>query len=102
MEEKIIGEESVTLDEHGPGAVTPKALPEPARMTPAAERLHWLTHLPYDPACEVCVKCKRPNTHHRGCKTDHRVIPLLVGDYCFVKDSQDEDQATILVLKPAS
>ena len=55
MEEKIIGTESVTLDEHGQGAVTPTALPSPARMTPAAERLHWLTHLPYDPACEVCV-----------------------------------------------
>ena len=99
MEEKIIGTESVTLDEHGQGAVTPKGLPSPARMTPAAERLHWLTHLPYNPACEVCVRCKRPNTHHRGCKTDSRVIPLLVGDYCFLKDSQDEDQATMLVLK---
>ena len=99
MDEKIIGEEQVTLDEHGPGASEPKGLPSPRKMTPSAEAKHWLTHLPYDPACEVCVRCKRPNSHHRGVKTDSRVIPLLVGDYCYIKESKDEEQATVLVLK---
>ena len=99
LEEKIIGRDDVTLDEYGPGAIQPKALPSPRRMLPSQEAQHWLTHLPYDPACEICVQCKRPNSHHRGIHSDHRIIPLLVGDYCFVKDSTDGEQLTVLVMK---
>ena len=40
----IVGTESVTLTEHGPGARVPTALPSPQRMTPADEARHWLTY----------------------------------------------------------
>ena len=99
LDEKIIGVEAKTLYEHGPGDLEPRQLPTPHRMLPAKEALHWLTHLPYDPACELCVQCKRPNSHHRGNTTDERVIPLLVGDYCFIKGSKDEEMVTGLVFK---
>ena len=99
LDEKIVGKDNVTLDEHGPGAIQPKALSSPRRMLPSQEALHWLTHLPYDPACEICVQCKRPNSHHRGINSDKRQIPLLVGDYGFVKDSKDGNQLTLLILK---
>ena len=58
LEDKIIGTEMTTLDDHGPGALVPNGLPSPHRMLPAKEAIHWLTHLPYDPACELCVQCK--------------------------------------------
>ena len=99
MDDKIIGVEVTTTDEHGPGALVPRELPKPHRMLPSKEAKHWLTHLPYDPACELCVQCRRPNSHHRGSTKDERTIPLLVGDYCFVKDSSDGEQVTGLVLK---
>ena len=54
--EKIIGSENVTLHESGhPGAREPMPLSEPQKMLPSQRAKHWLTHLPYDPACEVCV-----------------------------------------------
>ena len=89
FDEKILGVEATTMDAHGPGALEPKVLPTPHRMLPSKEAKHWLTHLPYDPACELCVQCKRPNSDHRGLKDDKRTIPLLVGDYCFFKRSSD-------------
>ena len=95
----IVGTESVTLTEHGPGARVPAALPSPQRMTPAEEARHWLTHMPYHPGCELCVQCRRPNSHHRTSLQDSRSIPLLVGDYCFPKGQQDDETITVLVLK---
>ena len=99
LDEKRVGKDNVTLDEHGPGAIQPKALSSPRRMLPSQEALHWLTHLPYDPACEICVQCERPNSHHRGINSDKRQIHLLVGDYGFVKDSKDGSQLTLLIMK---
>ena len=100
FEDKIIGSEGVTLTEDGlPGAREPTPLPVPRRMLPSKRAKHWMTHLPYDPDCEICVQCKRPNSHHRGSKTDERSIPLMVGDYCFVKRSGDESTVTGLVIK---
>ena len=97
--DKIMGSNATTLTEHGPGALTPKALPSPQQMLPSQRAKHWLTHLPYDPACELCVQCKRPNSHHRATKGDERTIPLLVGDYCFFKSSSDSSSVTGLVMK---
>ena len=99
MGEPIVGFDEPTLTENGEGARTPKTLPSPRAMTPAQRAAHWITHLPYDPSCEICVQCRRPNEHHRSVKDDSRVIPLLVGDYGFIKDSGDTESATILVLK---
>ena len=95
----IVGIESTTMTEHGPGAKDPVALPSPHRMSPAQLAKHWLTHLPYHPGCEICVQCRRPNSHHRSITASDRSIPLLVGDYCFLKGEGDEESVTCLVLK---
>ena len=95
----IVGIESTTLTEHGPGAREPVALPSPNRMTPVQLAKHWLTHLPYHPGCELCVQSRRPNSHHRSSTANERTIPLLVGDYCFPKSQKDDESVTVLVLK---
>ena len=55
VEESIVGDELVTLDEHGPGALEPKPMASPKAMTPQKRAKHFVSHLPYDPDCEVCV-----------------------------------------------
>ena len=58
-----------------------------------------MSHLPYDPGCEICVACRRPNTQHRTLKDSERTVPLMVGDYCFPKHSDDSDPLTCLVIR---
>lgn len=75
-------------------------IPTPKEMTAAERERHVASgHLPYDPRCERCVSCKRPNVPHTQSHEYTRTIPLLVGDYGFIKDGIDEDNATALVLK---
>ena len=100
VDDPIVGEELTTLDEHGPGAVQPRTIPGPKEMTTKERDRHFANgHLPYDPRCEICVRCKRPNTPHTKGHESERTIPLLVGDYGFIKDGNDEENVTILVLK---
>ena len=100
VDDPIVGDGVTTLDEHGPGALEPRTIPAPKEMTPLERSKHLASgHLPYDPRCEICVRCKRPNTHHAKSNESDRVIPLLVGDFGFAKDSEDDGNATILVLK---
>ena len=95
-----MGESLTTLDENGPGALAPRTIPAPKEMTPTEREKHFANgHLPYDCRCEICVQCKRPNLPHSKAHESDRTIPLLVGDYGFVKDGADENNATILVLK---
>ena len=94
----IVGNESVTLTEHGPGVIDPRIIPSPKSMSPSLRAKHWAAgHLPYDPGCEICVQCKRTNVPHIQSKQDSRDIPLLVGDYGFNRDSVDQDCTTTLV-----
>ena len=89
------------MDEHGPGALAPRTIPAPKEMTHAERERHFAGgHLPYDSRCDICVRCKRPNTPHSKSNESDRTIPLLVGDYGFVKDGTDEGNATVLVLRP--
>ena len=65
VDEVIAGEGVVTLDENGPGALQPKQVPGPKEMTKIERERHFAAcHLPYDPRCEVCTSCKKPNTPH--------------------------------------
>ena len=97
--DRIVGEEHVTLDGHGPGAIGIEPIKAPLDMTPAQWAKHALTHLPYHPGCSICAACKRPNTVHTKSHEYDRTIPLLVGDYAFCRDSKDEGLATLLILK---
>ena len=100
VDDPIVGEELTTLDENGPGAIQPQSIPGPKEMSAKEREKHFANgHLPYDPRCEICVRCKRPNTPHTRSHESERTIPLLVGDYGFIKDSSDEENVTILVLK---
>ena len=77
-----------------------KPLPEPHEPSAKERAIHDLTHLPYRGWCEHCVRARRPNTHHRAkSPSSQRTIPLLVADYCHVRDNQDEELATILVAR---
>ena len=100
VDDPIVGEGFVTLDEHGPGAIQPKVIPAPKEMTAAEREKHFASgHMPYDPKCEICLASKRPNVPHLHGNESERTIPLLVGDYGFVKDGSDDDNVTTLVLK---
>ena len=95
----IVGTEKVLYDEHGPGALEVNPPKAPVDLTPAQWAKHCVSHLPYHPGCSICRACKRPNTRHLRSHEQDRQIPLLVGDYGFVRDSRDEDVATLLVLR---
>ena len=100
VDDLIAGDGIVTLDANGPGALQPKQVPAPKEMTKVEREKHFSAgHLPYDPRCEICTSCKKPNAPHLKSHESERTIPLLVGDYGFVKDGSDDDNITILVLK---
>ena len=100
MGEPIVGVDKVVYDDStGHGALAARPLSSPKTMSAAQRAIHDLTHLPYDPGCEVCVSTRRPNTPHLSMKLSDRVIPLLVGDYCFPKHSGDSEGLTTLVIK---
>ena len=100
LKDPIVGVESTTLTEDGRvGAREPRELPSPKTPTEAQRRKHDLTHLPYASWCPFCVSCRRANSHHRQSHESERVIPLLVGDYGFLRDNEDDDSTTILVLR---
>ena len=76
------------------GAPTPKA---PSRDVQAR---HNLTHLPYASWCPWCVMGRRSNApHFRSQDGSDRSLPLLVADYAFVRDKDDDVLATLLVCK---
>ena len=97
--EPIVGQEVVTLDEHGPGAIKARGLPSPKEPTQAARDLHYLTHLPYCSWCPICVASRRPNHHHRLLRDATRTIPRPVGDYGFIGNSGDDSLVCVLILK---
>ena len=99
MEDPIVGIDRVVYDEStGPGALAARPLASPRSLSASKRAVHDLTHLPYDPGCEICVSTRRPNTHHRSVKSE-REIPLLVGDYCFPKQSGEDESITTLVIR---
>ena len=100
MDEPIIGMENVTWEDgKGSGALSARPLPSPKTMSDAQRRIHDITHLPYDPGCPICVSCRRPNDHHRRVKDSTRTIPLIVADYGFPKNSDDDEPLTLLVMR---
>ena len=98
--EPIIGKDKVIFDDAtGPGALEARPLPSPKGMGVQQRAVHDLTHLPYDPSCEVCVSCRRPNIQHRSMPASVRAVPLMVGDYAFPKHSEEADPLTMLVIR---
>ena len=100
MGEPIVGIDRVVYDDTtGDGAIPAVPLTSPKMMSASQRAIHDLTHLPYHPGCEICVSCRRPNTHHRSLKNSERTVPLMVGDYCFPKHTADSESLTVLVIR---
>ena len=78
------------------------ARPLPAPMTPskAQREAHECTHLPYRSWCPHCVAARRSNSQHRRSSSSQRTLPLLVADYCQLKDTDDGIEGiTVLVAR---
>ena len=59
---------------------------------------HNMGHLVYRSWCPFCVAGRKPNAQHRR-QWDQRSIPLMVGDFCYIRSSQDESSTTVFVGK---
>ena len=78
----------------------PRGLPEPIAPSREARMRHNLTHLPYATWCQHCVEGRKSNApHFRSRDGSDRELPLLVLDYCFVRNEQDVELAKVLVGK---
>ena len=94
----LLMEEEVTDLDEDVVVQPPRPLPEPKVPTSAQVAAHNLTHLPYRTWCAHCVAARRPNSHHLSASSNsQRSTPLLVADYCFIRDNEDEETATVLV-----
>ena len=89
--------DSVTTEE-GDCVRVPRCVPSPKTPAPDVVARHNLTHLPYCAWCPHCVAARRANNpHFKREESFRRMVPLLVLDYCFVRNTQDEDLLTLLV-----
>ena len=70
-------------------------------MTPSAEDIeaHNATHIPYKSWCPACVEGKKSNPPHRRVVEEGRTVPELAIDYAFMRDSEDADRLTIVIMK---
>ena len=70
-----------------------------APVTPSFEELEArnATHIPFRTWCKWCVAGRKPNPHHIRAKGAARDVPVLRGDYRFVKDSRDQELLTMYV-----
>ena len=95
------GEPADIVDADGEDVIQPgKPLPEPRIPSKAEVDAHNVTHLPYRSWCPHCVRARRPNSQHR-CRSSasQRSLPLLVADYCYIKDIHDNQLKTVLVAR---
>ena len=74
-----------------------KCVPSPNEPSPDMVARHNLTHLPYQSWCPHCVAARKNNEGHRSGSSASRSLPLLVLDYCFIRESSSPDPLTVLV-----
>ena len=62
---------------------------------------HALTHLPFTPWCEACVRGRaQEEQHRRRLEAVQSVTPVLAMDYCFMGlEGEKESVATTLVIQ---
>ena len=85
-------------DGSGSLAQKPQVLRGPHTPSQSEIDTHNLTHLPYISWCPHCVATRRPNASHATSKTES-TLPFLVTDYCYLRDSVDQDLLTVLVAR---
>ena len=90
MERDLMGREEVE---------PPVAIEVPAPDEPTSdERRHpGLTHLPYQPWCNVCVRARGRENRHESRSQTQPGTPVIQCDYCFLKTEDDSPMITVLV-----
>ena len=96
-EVRLDGEEAADHDVEAAQRAIPMC--QPCVPSQADVDEHNLTHLPYRSWCPWCVAARKPNTPHSTLPSFSREIPLLVADYCFLRDKVDQDLLTVLVAR---
>ena len=92
--------EDVFVDSDGGEFQAARAASSPKAPSGEIQVRHNLTHLPYANWCPWCVMGRRSNApHYRSRDGSDRSLPLLVVDYCFVRDRDDTILTTLLVGK---
>ena len=94
FEHVLPGEDKTETPRH-----EPISLRSPPAMTASQKAKHDLTHLPPHLGCSICRSTRPPDLAHTATHEEQRTIPLLVGDYCFLKTFTEKILATCLVLR---
>ena len=87
--QQAFAQEKAALERHPEG----QRLVRPP--SPEEVEKHELTHLPYQPWCEACIKHKaRPDKHVRHGRSHETGVPVISLDFCVtrVKDGLAQDQ----------
>ena len=93
----VVGDEEEIVAETGESVVVPKGLPSPSLPSKAEVEHHNLTHLPYRSWCPFCVAARRKNNAHFANRGEGRAKPLFCADYCFVGETEDDENLSVLV-----
>ena len=93
----VVGDEEEIVAETGESVVVPKGLPSPSLPSKAEVEHHNLTHLPYRSWCPFCVAAKSENNAHFANRGEGRAKPLFCADYCFVGETEDDENLSVLV-----
>ena len=77
----------------------PVAIEDPAPDEPTSDerRHHGLTHLPYQPWCNVCVRARGRENRHVSRSQNQPGTPVIQCDFCFLKTEEDAPMVTVLV-----
>ena len=90
MERELMGREEV----EPPVAIE---VPAPDEPTSDERRHHGLTHLPYQPWCNICVRARGRENRHVSRSQNQPGTPVIQCDYCFLKTEEDAPMVTVLV-----
>ena len=90
MERELMGRDEV----EPPVAIE---VPAPSEPTSDERRRHGLTHLPYQPWCNVCVRARGRENRHESRPPNQPGTPVIQCDYCFLKTEEDAPMVTVLV-----
>lgn len=96
MDDPIVGVESKNSTHPYP---QPKPLTSHPTMPQAENDKHDLTHQPPRRGCAIGAASRTPNTGHFQSHVRLRSIPLLVGDYCFMRSPSGDVMLTVLVMR---
>ena len=72
-------------------------VPAPDEPTSDERRHHGLTHLPYQPWCNICVRARGRENRHVSRSQNQPGTPVIQCDYCFLKTEEDVPMVTVLV-----